>query len=154
MAERIKCGDMMPDYTLKDNRNKEFKISDYRGKKLLLSFHPLAFTSVCTLQMKSLEDHKDEFKQLNTVVVGVSIDPVPAKNAWAKEMGVKDTPLLADNWPHGELARMLGLFREGEGFSERANVVVDEKGKVIFVKVYDIPVVPDIQEILDFLKKA
>jgi peroxiredoxin len=56
--------------------------------------------------------------------------------------------LLSDFWPHGGVARMYGLFRDVEGYSERANVLVDESGKVTWVKVYDIPELPDIDEVL------
>jgi len=51
------------------------------------------------------------------------------------------------------VARLYGIFREKEGFSERANIIVDKTGKVVFVKVYEISQLPDIQEIIDFLKQ-
>ena len=153
MEKHIQVGDKMPDFVLKDNRNKEFRLSDYHGKKVLLSFHPLAWTSVCAQQMKALEENKEIFDQLNTIAVGISVDPVPTKNAWAKDLGIRDTRLLSDFWPHGELAKKLGLFREEEGFSQRACIILDEDHRVIFMKVYDIPEVPDINEIIDFLKK-
>ena len=61
--------------------------------------------------------------------------------------------MLADFWPHGQVAKLYGIFREKEGFSERANIIVDEAGKVIFFKVYEIGQLPDIQEIISFLKQ-
>ena len=76
----------------------------------------------------------------------------PSKKAWAKELGIKDTKLLSDFWPHGEAARSYGIFREKEGFSERANIIVDEKGQVFFVKVYPISQLPDIEEIIRALE--
>lgn len=153
MEKRIQVGDKMPDFILKDNRNKEFRLSDHLGKKVLLSFHPLAWTQVCAQQMKALEENKELFDELNTIAVGISVDPVPTKNAWAKELGIRDTRLLSDFWPHGELAQKVGLFREEEGFSQRACIILDEDHRVIFLKVYDIPEVPDINEIIDVLKK-
>lgn len=148
----LKIGDKAPDFVLKDNRGKELRLSDLKGKRVLLSFHPLAWTSVCAEQMKSLEENRQEFDKLNTVALGLSIDSVPSKNAWAKSLGVKDTRLLSDFWPHGEVASRLGIFREKDGFSERANIILDENHKVAFVKIYDIPQLPDIKEIIDFLK--
>lgn len=148
----VKVGDKASDFVLNDNRNKEVRLSDLKGKSVLLSFHPLAWTSVCAEQMKSLEENRQAFEKLNTVALGLSVDSVPSKNAWAKSLGVKDTRLLADFWPHGHVAGLLGLFREKEGFSERANIILDENQKVAFVKIYDIPQLPDIKEIIEFLE--
>ena len=150
--KRITAGDVAPDFVLKDNRAQDVRLSDYRGKKVLLSWHPLAWTGVCANQMKSLEENMAEFEKYNTVPLGLSIDSVPSKNAWAKDLGVAKVKLLADFWPHGKVAQDYGLFREVEGFSERANVLIDEAGKVVWVKVYEIPELPDIQEVLNVVR--
>lgn len=146
-------GDIAPDFTLRDHHNREFKLSDFAGRRVLLSFHPLAWTPVCAEQIKALESRKSVFDELRTVAVGLSVDSFPSKHAWAREIGVKETRLLCDFWPHGAVAHALGLFREEEGFSERANLVVDERGRVAFIRIYDIPQVPDVEEIVAFLKK-
>jgi len=149
----IKVGEKAPDFTLKDQHNKELRLSELKGKKVILSFHPLAWTKVCARQMQSLEKNREVFDRLNTVALGLSVDTVPSKHAWAKELGIKETRLLSDFWPHGEVAKLYGIFRDENGISERANIIVDEEQKVIFVKVYDIPQLPDIDEIINFLKK-
>jgi peroxiredoxin len=149
---RAKVGDQAPDFVLKDQNEKEFKLSEHRGKRVLLSFHPMAWTGVCAKQMKSLEDNKAAFDSLNTVAVGLSVDSIPSKKAWAESLGIKHTSLLSDFWPHGGVAQRFGIFREKSGISERANIIVDEKGKIVFVKVYPIPELPDINEIVEFLK--
>ena len=149
---RIAVGDIAPDFVLKDNRVQDVRLSDYRGKKVLLSWHPLAWTGVCANQMKALEDNLSEFEKYNTVPLGMSIDSYPSKNAWAKELGVANVKLLADFWPHGKVAQDYGLFLEEKGFSERANVLIDEEGKVIWVKTYDVPVLPDIEEVLNVVR--
>ena len=76
---------------MKDQNGRDFKLSEQAGKKVLLSFHPLAWTSVCAEQMKSLEANKKTFDSLNTVAVGLSVDSVPTKKAWAKSLGIVDT---------------------------------------------------------------
>ena len=149
----ISVGENAPDFVLKDHNNTEFKLSDFEGKRVLLSFHPLAWTSVCAKQMQSLEINKERFDELNTVTVGVNVDPIPSKKAWAGKLGIESTRLLSDFWPHGEVAKKFGVFREKEGFSERANIIIDENGKVIFTKVYDINQLPDIEEIIQILLK-
>jgi peroxiredoxin len=65
---------------------------------------------------------------------------------------VQSTRLLSDFWPHGDIAKMYGIFREEEGFSERANIIMNEEGKIEFVRVYEIGELPDIKEILTFLR--
>ncbi len=151
MPTVIKKGDRAKEFTLKDQNDKDVQLSDFQEKKVLLSFHPLAWTSVCAEQMKALEAHKKEFDALNAVALGLSIDTVPSKNAWAKELGIKNTTLLSDFWPHGKIAKAYGIFRETNGFSERANIVLDENHRVIFVKVYPLKELPDIEEILQVL---
>ena len=153
MEIRPRVGDKAKGFSLLDQNSKEFKLSKFRGKRVLLSFHPLAWTSVCAEQMKSLEKNKKAFDSLNTIAVGVSTDTVPSKKAWAESLGIKNTRLLSDFWPHGKVVRAYGLFRKDDGISERANVIIDEKGTVAFIKVYPIGKLPDIDEILDVLRK-
>jgi len=147
----LNVGDDAPDFTLKDQNEEKFHAADCKGKRVLLSFHPLAWTQVCADQMKSLEANLDAFAELNTIAVGLSIDSRFSKKAWADSLGIKTTRLLADFWPHGGVAKSYGLFIDKIGISNRANVIVDENGDIAFVKVYDIPQLPDITEILDFI---
>jgi peroxiredoxin len=149
----IKKGEKAPNFELNDQNGKSVQLKDFKGKKVLLSFHPLAWTGVCTKQMLSLEKNKEKFKKLNTVALGISVDPVPSKAAWAKSLDIKSTKLLSDFWPHGEAAKKYGIFSKSQGFSLRVNVIVDEKGKVSFVKKYKISEVPDIKEIIGELSK-
>ena len=147
----VKPGDPAKNFSLKDQNDTTFDLYENMGKRILLSFHPLAWTPVCALQMKSLEKNKKAFDKFKTVAVGLSVDSVPCKAAWAKSLKIRKTRILADFWPHGAVAKSLGLLRT-EGFSERANIIVDEAGKVMFFKVYPIKQVPDIKEILAALK--
>jgi peroxiredoxin len=103
--------------------------------------------------MKSLEEKREVLASHNCIPVGISVDSIPCKKAWAKNLGISKTPLLCDFWPHGAVAEKYGLFRDANGFSERANVIIDEKQRVVFVKVYPVHSVPDIGEIIAFLGK-
>jgi peroxiredoxin len=156
MAEKtiIQLGKVVKSFTLQDQFGQDFVLSKLKGRRVLLSFHPLAWTPVCTRQMQSLEKNKKVFDKFNTIATGLSVDSVPSKAAWTKAIKIKHTKLLADFWPHGNVAKSLGLFREQNGFSQRANVILDESGKVCFVKVYPISELPDIHEIIAFLKNA
>lgn len=141
------------DFSLKNQNGKTFTLSENLGKRVLLSFHPLAWTPVCAEQMKSLEDNKSNFGSLNSVAVGISVDSVPCKKAWAESLGIVDTPILADFWPHGGVAQLYGLLREKEGFSERANILVDEQGKIAFSRIYELKQLSDINEVIEVLKR-
>jgi len=93
------------------------------------------------------------FAGLDTQVLGISVDSVPCLTAWAKDLGGITYPLLSDFWPHGGLAARLGIFIDKFGFSERANIILDERRKAVFVKVYPLRELPDMIEVLEFLKK-
>ena len=147
---RIK--DPVKNFSLKDQNDTTFDLFEHTENRVLLSFHPLAWTPFCAGQMKSLEDNRTLLASLNTIAVGISVDSVPCKKAWAETLGITHTPLLCDFWPHGVVAQQYGLFREANGFSERANVLVDEKQTVAFVKVYPVHSVPDINEVITFIK--
>jgi len=144
----IEIGAAAPDFALKDQDGQEVRLSGLKGKVVLLSFHPLAFTGVCQEQMLNLERNFDKLAAKNAFALGISCDPVPSKKAWADAMGIKKTKILSDFWPHGNVSRNFGIFREADGFSQRANILIDELGKVIFAKQYDIPQPPDMSEVL------
>lgn len=152
MDQLVREGDPVPSFKLRDQHNEEFDLAQALGARVLLSFHPLAFTQVCTRQMQALEAAMDRFESLGVLPLGLSVDPMPAKHAWGREMGIKRLRMLADFWPHGGVASSLGLFRPVEGFSQRANVVIDPSGRAAFVKVYQIPQLPDLDEVFAFLE--
>jgi peroxiredoxin len=149
----IARGTKAPDFSLKDQLGKTVKLSKFTGKKIILSFRPLAWTPVCHDQMLSLEENFVHFEGHNTIAFGLGVDSVPSNKAWADSMGIKKTSLLSDFWPHGEVARAYGVFREAEGFSERANIIIDESQKVVFAKVYPANQLPYIVELLHFIEK-
>jgi len=150
----LEVGDLAPDFTLKDQNDQEVTLSALRGRKVILSFHPLAWTRVCAIQMQDLEKHREEIERLGAVALGLSVDAVPTKKAWAESLGIQETRLLADFWPHGGVARSYGIFREKNGFSERAVFIVDAEGVIRFKKIYPMREVPDIGEILAALAEV
>lgn len=145
-------GTEAPDFELRSHRGGTVKLSDFKGKQnVVLAFHPLAFTPVCATQMSSYESDIRRFESADTTVLGISIDPQPAKTAWAKELGVTSFDLLSDNYPYGEVARKYGVFREKDGISERAVFVIDKNGQIAWSKVYDIPQQPGNSELFNAL---
>lgn len=148
----ITVGAQAPEFSLKDQHGATHRLEALRGKIVLVSFHPLAWTGVCQRQMEALEMNADRLERMGVIALGVSVDAVPSKKAWAESMHLERTPLLADFWPHGGLASAMGLFRADDGFSERANVLIDKEGVVGWVKVYPLGEAPDLEEVMDELR--
>jgi peroxiredoxin len=148
----IQPGETAYNFSLKDQDDVTFDLLENAGKRTLLSFHPLAWTGPCAAQMTDLEKNRERLAAENTVPVGISVDSVPCKKAWAEHLGITRTRILADFWPHGKVAIQYGVFRDANGFSERANIIVDEKQQVLWIKVYPVHSVPDIEEVITVVK--
>ena len=149
----IEVGMPAPAFTMEDTEEQSVTLSSFRGGKVLLSWHPIAWTSVCTDQMRALEVNWDRFRALNTVPLGVSVDPSAGKKAWKEVLLLRNLPLLSDLWPHGKVATDYGIFHEEFGMSGRANFIVDENGILRWFKVYPMAQLPDIEEVFTELSK-
>ncbi|MDY6903531.1 MAG: redoxin domain-containing protein [Thermodesulfobacteriota bacterium] len=155
MAEHyLKLCDPAPEFSLKNQQNHTVTPMSLSGNRILLSFHPLAWTSICEIQMRTLEAKHTTFQELEVMPYGVSVDSPPCKQAWADAIGIKETNLLADFWPHGGVAAEYGLFLEDKGISNRANVLIAPDRTIEWIKIYDIPEVPDIEAIINFVKET
>ncbi|HIU64016.1 MAG TPA: redoxin domain-containing protein [Candidatus Avacidaminococcus intestinavium] len=148
MEDIIKSGEQAPEFTLYDQNGMAVSLQELRGKKVLLSWHPLAWTGVCTDQMRLLERNYQRLAEKNIVALGISVDPQPSKAAWAKVLCLSELKILADFYPLGQVTKAYGVFSSEYGASKRANVLVDESGKVIWSKKYEIKTLPDVEEIL------
>ncbi len=144
----IQVGQKAPDFSLVDQNGNTVTLSALKGKKVLLSWHPLAWTSVCLDQMRALEREIETLKAKNTVALGLSVDHQPSKAAWAKFACIEETPLLADYAPLGAVAEAYGIYVAAGGHSQRANIIVDENGDVAWAKCYELGELPDLNEVL------
>ena len=149
----LKIGDPAPDFELRSHRGHPVRLSDFRGRKhVVIAFHPLAFTPVCANQMTAYQADLPRFDAADTVVLGISVDAQPAKSAWAATLGTITFDLLSDFYPHGEVARKYGVFREADGISERAVFLVDKQGRIEWARTYQIPEQPQNSELFDALR--
>jgi peroxiredoxin len=140
-------GAAAPEFTLKDQNQKDVKLSDYKGKKnVVLVFYPLDWSPTCTQEHVCLVNDMKKFEQLDAQVMGLSVDSVWSHKAYADKMGIH-YPLLADFNPRGAVAAKYGVYLEDKGITGRAISIIDRNGKLAWHKNYDIPVVPDIQEV-------
>ncbi len=83
--------------------------------------------------------------------MGISIDHIPALRAWSESVGNITFPLLSDFWPHGEIARRYGVFRDDRGMTERAIVIVDKAGIVRYVDVHELREQPDEEQLFEVI---
>ncbi len=145
-----------PDFTaqavMKDGSFKELKLSDYRGRHVVLFFYPLDFTFVCPTELISLSDRIDEFKQRNTEVIGVSVDSHFSHLAWRntprKKGGIGDIeyPLVADL--DKSISRSYGVLLEKPGIALRGAFIIDKEGKLRHITINDLPLGRNVDEIL------
>jgi mycoredoxin-dependent peroxiredoxin len=143
----IAVGQSAPDFTLKDQNQKEVKLSDFAGKRnVVLMFYPLDFSPVCTNEHTCAVNDLKQFENLNAQVLGLSVDSAWAHKAFAEKMGIT-YPLLADFHPKGAVADKFGMYLSEKGITGRAIAIIDKGGKIAWFKNYDIPVVPDMKEV-------
>jgi peroxiredoxin len=143
----LAVGSAAPDFTLKDQNQKEIKLSDFSGKKnVLLIFYPLDWSPVCTSEHACVVNDMKNFDSLDAEVLGVSVDSVWSHKAYAEKMGIKYA-LLADFHPKGAMSEKYGMYLPEKGITGRSIFIVNKLGKVAWLKHYDLPVVPDIKEV-------
>jgi mycoredoxin-dependent peroxiredoxin len=150
----IAAGQTAPDFTLKNQYDKELKLSDFKGKKnVVLMFYPLDWSPTCTQEHVCFVNDMKKFDTLDAEVLGISVDSAWSHKAYAEKMGIKYS-LLADFQPRGAVADQYGIFLPDKGITGRAIVIVNKDGKVAWVKNYDIPVVPDVAEVASALQQV
>jgi len=150
----IAVGQTAPDFSLKDQYDKDVKLSDFTGKKnVVLVFYPLDWSPVCTNEHACLVNDMKKFDTLDAAVLGVSVDSAWSHKAYSEKMGIKYS-LLADFNPRGAMADKYGVYLAEKGITGRAIVIVGKDGKVAWVKSYDIPVVPDVAEVASALQQV
>lgn len=126
-----------PDFELLDQHGAPVRLSSLRGRNVLLVFFPWAFSSVCTGELTALRDDLDSFVNDTTQLLALSIDSKFVQRRFAEHEGL-DFPLLADFWPHGEVARAYGVFDENAGAAVRGTFVVDRDGMLRWSVVHGI----------------
>ena len=119
-----------PDFELPNQFGEPVRLSDYRGTSAVaLVFFPLAFSRTCTGELCELRDNVALFADADVKLMAVSVDSKWSLRAWAEQEGF-DFELLADFWPHGEVARAYDVFLDEQGYANRATFLIDEGGIV------------------------
>jgi thioredoxin-dependent peroxiredoxin len=137
VTETIKVGDTAPDFETVDDTNQKVKLSDFRGKKVVLYFYPKDDTPGCTTQACGFRDNAPQLADKNAVVLGVSTDDVASHQAFKSKYDL-NFPLLID--PDHAISEQYGVWGERTVNERtfmgvhRSHFVIDESGKVTDVQ--------------------
>jgi peroxiredoxin (alkyl hydroperoxide reductase subunit C) len=156
MFSIIKVGHPAPSFTAKASVagvEKTISLSDYQGKWVILFFYPADFTFICPTEVKAFQDKLKQFSDLNTEVLGCSVDSHFVHRAWAESLGGIDYPLLAD--VHHTLSVDYNVFIEEDAQSLRGTFIISPDGILKWMCVSDNNVgrsVEEVKRVLDALQ--
>ncbi len=161
ITEFAKVGEPAPDFDLPSTKNMEtlaenVKLSDYKGKWLILMFYPLDFTFVCPTELTAFSDRIEELNGVGAEVIGISTDSVHSHRAWIKtpreENGVADLqyPLASD--VGGRLARKYNILVEDANIALRGLFIIDPEGVLKYSVVHDLNIGRSVDETLRVLQ--
>ena len=149
--EPLPPGTPAPTFALSDPSGEVARLEDFRGRPLVIVFYPLDWSPGCSQQLDLYQLEIHEFRRRGAELVAISVDSLYSHGAWAAVRGLT-FPLLADFNPKGEVARRYKVWREKDGFSERALYVVDGNGTIRYAHVSPkLQHVPDIYELFEAL---
>jgi len=142
----VEVGQQAPDFELKDQHGTPVRLSDFRGRKnVVLVFYPLAFSGVCSGELRAMRDEFPEAARDDVELLTVSVDSVYALRAWS-DTEAFGFQLLSDFWPHGDVARSYGVFDDNRGIATRGTFIIDKDGVVRWKIVNPVPEARDIAD--------
>jgi peroxiredoxin len=148
----LPAGAMAPDFSLKSTPDQTVKLSDFRGRPVVLAFYPADWSPVCGDQMGLYNEILPEFQKLGAELFGISVDGAWCHTAFSRDRKLH-FPLLADFEPKGAVARLYGVYRESDGTTERALFVINEAGVIHWSYVSPVGVNPGADGILSALEE-
>ena len=154
----VKIGEMIPEIEeeiYQDYEIKKIKLSDYKGKWVVLAFYPADFTYVCPTELEDLANYYDKFVEAGAEVISVSTDTAWVHLAWHNEspaIGKVKYPMMAD--PTGRVCREFGTMIEDEGLSLRGTFIIDPDGILKSMDIHDNSIGRTAKEILRKLQAA
>ncbi|MBE0010184.1 MULTISPECIES: peroxiredoxin [unclassified Arthrobacter] len=123
-------GEPAPDFALSNQFGETVRLSDLRGTPVAVVFYPFAFSGVCTGELCELRDNLALFDDDGVRLLAVSVDSKYTLRAYAQDQGFS-FDLLADFWPHGDVAARYGAFDADRGYAERATFLIDAQGVIV-----------------------
>lgn len=151
----LQTGQSAPEFILRSSDKQEVKLSDYKGKNVVLLFFPLAFTGVCTAELCDMRDNLAVYNNLNAEVLAISVDSIYTLDRYKKDQRLT-FPLLSDfnkeaSEAYGSLYEKFGYGMNG--VSKRSAFVIDTEGVIRYAEVLeDAGKVPDFVAVQNVLK--
>ena len=137
----IRINEEVPDFSAKafhENNVKEIKLSNYKGKWVVMFFYPADFTFVCPTELEELAGKYEELKRMNVEVFSVSTDTEFVHKAWhdnSPAIKKVNYPMLAD--PTGKICKLFGTYIREEGLSLRGTFIIDPDRKLKAFEIHD-----------------
>ena len=147
----LAIGTSTPDFELNSTPDQKLKLSELRGKKVILAFYPADWSPVCDDQMALYNETLKFFSKHNAQLLGISVDSKWSHLAFSQHQKLH-FPLLADFEPKGKVAKMYGVYDEKEGQAQRAIFVLDESGVIRWNYLSPVGLNPGADGILDALE--
>ena len=147
----LEKGQPAPDFELMATPDQKLKLSDLRGKRVILAFYPADWSPVCGDQMALYNETLRFFHKYNAELLGISVDGKWCHMAFTQTRNLH-FPVLADFEPKGAVSRSYGAYNEEEGHSKRALFVLDENGIIQWSYLSPEGITPGADGILDALE--
>jgi peroxiredoxin len=147
----LAAGTVAPNFTLKSTPDQAVNLNDFRGQPVILAFYPADWSPVCGDQMALYNEMLGEFQEFGAELLGISVDGAWCHAAFSKDRKLH-FPLLADFEPKGGVAQTYGVYRKGDGVSERALFVINPEGIIHWSYVSPVGVNPGAAGILSALE--
>ncbi len=158
VLDMVKVGEKVPDFEAEAYFNEKIgkiKLSDYKGKWMVMIFYPADFTFVCPTELEEAAEHYDEFKKLGAEVLSVSTDTAYSHKAWhdvSPSIKKVKYPMIAD--PTAKICSEFGTYIESEGVSLRGTFIIDPDMVLKGMDVHDNSMGRSTKEILRKLEAA
>ena len=132
LGEMASCGEVAPDFTAVNNDGKEVKLSDFKGKYIIITSFPSINTPVCTMQTRQFNQRAVAMND-DVVVIGISRDSKEDLQNFCAAEGIKNVITLSDR-KYGDFGLKYGFQIKDKDILARGTVIVDKEGKIIYAE--------------------
>jgi len=147
----LKKNDIAPAFSLYATPDQKIKLTDFKGRNIVLAFYPADWSLICSDQMALYNEMLKYFKEYDAQLLGISVDSKWCHLAFSQSRNLH-FPLLSDFEPKGEVAKKYGVYNEDEGVAERALFVINKQGIIEWSYLSPMAVNPGADGILETLE--